>query len=89
MQKYFLSYHTCNGDALFTYVPSLEKYSKGISIDFESFFTTDVTLENYTSKELVKKISDKNFSFSPYSYICIKLENALFLSFINIISIEK
>lgn len=89
MQKYFLSYHTCNGDALFTYVPSLEKYSKGISIDFESFFSTDVTLVNYTNRELAKRISDKNFAFSPYSYMCTKLENALFLSFINIISIEK
>lgn len=89
MQKYFLSYHQCNGDALFTYVPSLEKYSKGISVDFESFFETDIALENYTSKELIRKVSDKNFAFSPYAYICSKLENALFLSFLNIISIEK
>lgn len=89
MQKYFLSYHQCNGDALFTYVPSLEKYSKGISVDFESFFETDIALENYTSKELIRKVSDKSFAFSPYAYICSKLENALFLSFLNIISIEK
>lgn len=89
MQKYFLSYHTCNENALFTCVSSLEKYSKGISIDFKSFFTTDVTLENYTNKELIKKVSDENFAFSPYSYICTKLENALFLSFINILNIER
>lgn len=89
MQKYFLSYHQCNGDALFTYVPSLKKYSKGISVDFESFFATNIALKNYTSKELIRKVSDKNFAFSPYAYICSKLENALFLSFLNIISIEK
>lgn len=89
MQKYFLSYHQCIGDALFTYVPSLEKYSKGISVDFESFFATDIALKNYTSKELIRKVSDKNFAFSPYAYACSKLENALFLSFLNIISIEK
>lgn len=89
IQKYFLSYHACNEKALFTYVPSLEKYSKGISIDFESFFTTDITLGNYTNKELIKKVSDKDFAFSPYSYICTKLENALFLSFINILNIER
>lgn len=89
MQKYFLSYHKCSEGGLFTYAPSLEKYSKGISIDFESFFTTDIILENYTNKELVKKISNKNFAFSPYAYMCTKLENALFLSFLNIISIER
>lgn len=89
MQKYYISYHCASENIFITYKPSLEKYSKGISIDFESFFTTDVTSENYTNKELLKRVSNKNFAFSPYSYVCTKLENALFLSFINILNIER
>lgn len=89
MQKYYIFYHCASENIFITYKPSLEKYSKGISLDFESFFTSDVTLENYTNKELIKRLSDKNFAFSPYSYVCTKLENALFLSFINLLNIER
>ena len=89
MQRYYISYHSCNENAFFTYVPKLKKYSKGITIDFESFFNTNITLEQYSQNNLIKMVLDKSFSLSPYSYICSKLENALFISFTNLISNDK
>lgn len=85
-QKYFLSYHSYIEDSIFVYNTSLRKYSKGITVDFESFFGIDINFTDFTLNELNK---NNNFTFSPYSYICTKLENALFLSFINILNINS
>lgn len=85
-QKYFLSYHSYTEDGVFIYNSALRKYSKGISIDFKSFFGIDMKFSNFSLNELIK---NKNFTFSPYSYYCARLENALFLSFVNILNINN
>lgn len=84
-QKYFLSFHGCDGKIFFTRTNKFRKYSNGISIDYESFFDTDINVSKYTQKQLVYAVASKDFAFTPYSYNCSKLENILFVSFINLL----
>lgn len=85
-QRYFLSFHGCDGDVYFTQTPKFQKYSKGITIDFNSFFDTDIKLSKFTQEQLVNAVASESFAFAPYSYSCSKLENALFISFTNLIN---
>lgn len=87
-QKYFLSFHRCNDNIYFTKTPKFQKYAKGISIDYDSFFDTDINLTNFTTEELINKISSKDFEFAPCFYSCLRLENSLFISFINLLELE-
>lgn len=84
-QKYYLSFHGCDGKILFTRTNKFRKYSNGISIDYESFFDTDINLSKYTQKQLIYAVASKDFAFTPYSYNCSKLENILFVSFVNLL----
>ena len=84
-QRYFLSYHGCDSGTYFTKVPKFQKYSKGISVDYDSFFTTDIGLPEFTTKKLISNVASVDFTFAPSFYACAKLENVLFLSFINLL----
>lgn len=87
-QRYFLSFHGCNDNIYFTKTPKFQKYAKGISIDYDSFFNTDINLTNFTTEELINTISSKDFEFAPCFYSCLRLENSLFISFINLLELE-
>lgn len=84
-QRYFLSFHGCDGNIYFTKTPKFQKYSKGIAIDYEAFFDTDIHLSKFTTEQLIDAVSSKDFAFAPSFYICPKLENALFISFVNLL----
>lgn len=85
MQRYFLSFHGCDANIYFTKIPKFQKYSKGISIDFGSFFNTDIHLSEFNAKQLLSTVASKDFAFAPSFYSCPKLENALFISFVNLL----
>lgn len=84
-QRYFLSFHGCTSNIYFTKTPKLQKYSNGISVNYESFFTTDIDLAEFTTEELINTVSSKNFAFAPSFYSCSRIENALFISFVNLV----
>lgn len=86
-QRYFLSFHGCDNGIYYTKQPKFQKYSKGISLDYDSFFNRDIELEQYTNNKLIQAVSSKEFVFAPSFYSCSKIENVLFLSFINLIEI--
>lgn len=88
-RRYFLSFHKANGDAHFIYKAKLQTYSKGISTDFTSFYDTEIQLQTFEEKELLKKVSSNDFAFTAFSYNCLKLENVLFISFINLLDINN
>ena len=84
-RRYFLSFNKAFGGIHAHYLAKLQPYSKNIQTDFTSFYDTSVKLEKYEQLELVKKVAAKDFAFVPFSYDCLKLENALFISFINLL----
>lgn len=88
MQRYFLSFHGCDSNIYFNKIPKFQKYAKGISVDYDSFFNTDISLSEFTTKQLVNKVASKDFSFAPCFYTCSKLENSLFLSFVNLLDVK-
>lgn len=87
-QRYFLSFHGCDNGLFYTKTPKLQKYSKGMSVSFDSFFDTDIDLKQNTNEELMKIVSSKSFSFAPSYYGCFRLESALFISFINLLEVK-
>jgi len=88
-QRYFLSFHGCDGNIYFTKMPKLQKYSKGISINYDSFFTTDIDLNEFFTEQLINTVSAKDFTFAPSFYSCLRIENALFISFINLLETKE
>lgn len=84
-RRYFLSFNKAFGGIHARYLAKLQPYSKNIQTDFTSFYDTSVKLENYEQSELIEKVAAKDFTFVPFSYNCLKLENALFISFINLL----
>lgn len=88
-RRYFLSFHKSNGNAHFIYKPKLQIYSNGIATDFTSFYDTEIKLQTFDEKELIKKVSSNDFAFTTFSYTCLKLENVLFISFINLLDINN
>lgn len=87
-QRYFLSFHGCDNEIFYTKTPKLQKYSKCMSVSFDSFFDTDIDLKENTNEELMKIVSSKSFSFAPSYYGCFRLESALFISFINLLEVK-
>lgn len=87
-QRYFLSFHGCNSNIYFKQIPEFQKYSKGIAIDYDSFFDTNINLSEFTTKQLVNTVVSKDFAFASSFYTCSKLENALFLSFVNLLDVK-
>lgn len=88
-QRYFLSFHGCNDKLYYTKIPKFEKYSKGISVDYDSFFNTKINLKEFSKEQLIYAVASKDFTFAPSSYSCPKLENALFISFINLLETKN
>lgn len=88
-QRYFLSFHGCDNDIYYAKQPKFQKYSKGISLEYDSFFNTDIKLSEFTTKQLINTIASKDFAFAPSFYTCSKLENALFLSFVNLLDVKE
>lgn len=84
-RRYFLSFNKAFGGLHARYLAKLQPYSKNIQTNFTSFYDTNVKLENYEQSELIEKVAAKDFAFVPFSYDCLKLENALFISFINLL----
>lgn len=84
-RRYFLSFNKAFGGIHARYLAKLQPYSENIQTNFTSFYDTSVKLENYEQSELIEKVAARDLAFIPFSYDCLKLENALFISFINLL----
>lgn len=88
-RRYFLSFNKAFDGIHARYLAKLQPYSKNIQTDFTSFYDTSVKLENHEQSELIEKVAAIDFAFVPFSYDCLKLENALFISFINLLDTDN